>query len=113
MTTDAPTRTTPKAMLWIGRVISAIPVLMMGGMGAFMFFASPAKAVEGMTKYGYPAHVVKPLLIVMITSAVLYAIPQTAALGCSAAVRPRTLVPGRAAAVTSVARCSTFGSSST
>jgi hypothetical protein len=81
MTTHSPTDATPKAMLWTGRIISAIPVLMMGGIGAVMFFASPEKAVEGMTKYGYPAGVAKPLLIVQIVSVVLYAIPQTAVLG--------------------------------
>src|SRR5215213_343060 len=81
MTTDAPTPTTSKAMLWTGRVISAIPVLMMGGMGIFTLFVKPAMAVEGMTKYGYPAGVAKPLLVVQIVSVVLYVIPQTAVLG--------------------------------
>jgi hypothetical protein len=81
MTTDAPTRTTPKAMLWIGRIISAIPVLMMGVMGAVMLIAAPAKITEGMTKYGYPANVGRPLVIIEIICAVLYAIPQTATLG--------------------------------
>ena len=79
--TDEPTRTTPKAMLWIGRVISAIPVLMMGGVGAAMLITSPGKITEGMTKYGYPANVGRPLLIIEIICAVLYAIPQTATLG--------------------------------
>jgi hypothetical protein len=81
MTTDAPTRTTPRAMLWIGRIISAIPVLMMGVMGAVMLITSPGKIAEGMTKYGYPANVGRPLVIIEIISAVLYAIPQTATLG--------------------------------
>jgi hypothetical protein len=79
--TDAPPNPTPKGMLWTGRVISAIPVLMMAGMGLVMLFAAPDKVAEGMTKYGYPAGVARPLLIVMIASAVIYAIPQTAVLG--------------------------------
>ena len=54
-TVDPPTRTTPKGMLWTGRVISAIPVLMMGGVGAAMLITSPDKIAEGMTKHGYPA----------------------------------------------------------
>ena len=87
MTADTPTtdirstNVTPKGMLWTGRVISAIPVLMMGGMGAFMLFAAPDKVTEGMTKYGYPANVGRPLLIIEIVSAVLYLVPQTAVLG--------------------------------
>jgi hypothetical protein len=80
-TVDTPTRTTPKGMLWTGRVISAIPVLMMGGMGAVMLITSPDKISEGMTKYGYPANVGRPLVIIEIICAILYAIPQTAVLG--------------------------------
>ena len=87
MTTDAPapatsqSRTTSKAMLWTGRVISAIPILMMGGVGLLMLFAFPDKVVEGMTKYGYPASAARPVLIVEIICALLYLIPQTAVLG--------------------------------
>ena len=81
MTTNAPTHTTSKAMLWTGRVISAIPVLMMGGMGTVIFFTSPNMVIDGMTKYGYPAYIARPLLVVVIACALLYAIPQTAVLG--------------------------------
>src|SRR5439155_1494350 len=75
MTTNAPTpltysmppmRTTSRAMLWTGRVISAVPVLMMAGVGTFMFIAKPDVVAEGMTKYGYPAGVARPLLAVEI-----------------------------------------------
>src|SRR4051794_12927836 len=72
---------TPTAMLWTGRVISAIPVLMMGVMGAVMFVTSPNVVVEGMKKYGYPEYVGRPILMVEIACAVIYAIPQTAVLG--------------------------------
>lgn len=81
MTTAPLTRATPKPMLWTGRVISAIPVLMMGGLGTFMFFAFPDKVTEGMAKYGYPAGVARPLLVVEIVCTLLYLIPQTAVLG--------------------------------
>src|SRR3954469_19998577 len=74
-------RRTSKGMLWTGRVISAIPILMMGGIGLVMLFAAPEKVREGMTKYGYPAGVARPLLIIEIICAVLYLIPQTAVLG--------------------------------
>jgi hypothetical protein len=81
MTTDATTRATSKAMLWTGRVISAIPILMMGGMGLVMLIAFPEKVTEGMAKHGYPPGVAKPILIVEIVCAVIYLIPQTAVLG--------------------------------
>ena len=80
-TPDTPARTTPRGMLWTGRVISAIVALMMGGLGAAMLIASPDKITEGMTKYGYPATVGRPLVIVQIICAVLYVVPQTAVLG--------------------------------
>ena len=81
MTPDAPTPATSKAMLWAGRVISAIVVLMMGVLPVVVFFAAPKMVTEGMTKYGYPAGVGRPLLLVEIACAVLYLIPQTAVLG--------------------------------
>jgi hypothetical protein len=62
-------------------VISAIPVIFMtvGGL-VFLFFASD-KVTEGMTKYGYPASAARPILIAEILCGLIYAIPQTAALG--------------------------------
>jgi len=72
---------TPKWMLWTGRVLSAIPVLMMGVMGAVIFIAKPEMMAEGMKKYGYPEYAVRPIVIAEITCAVIYAIPQTAVLG--------------------------------
>jgi hypothetical protein len=81
MTIDAPTRRTPKSMFITGWVISAIPILFMAGLGTYFFFFKPDMVTEGMTKYGYPAHVARPLLVVEIACAVLYLIPQTAVLG--------------------------------
>src|SRR4051812_1591617 len=85
MTTDATVegvpRRTPKAMLWTGRIISAIPVLMMGVVGAVILVAFPDKAAEGTAKYGFPAGVTRPLFMVEIACVVLYVIPQTAVLG--------------------------------
>jgi hypothetical protein len=86
MTTDAPVessvpRRTPKAMLWAGRIVSAIPVLMMGVLGAVMLVKPPANAAENMAKYGYPASVSQTLLVVEIACVVVYVIPQTAVLG--------------------------------
>ena len=77
--TPAPAQS--KAMLWTGRIISAIPVLMMGVGGVVMLFAPPEKTAEGMAQYGYPASTARPLLVVEIICVVLYVIPQTAVLG--------------------------------
>jgi len=70
-----------KAMLWTGRVLSAIPVLMMGVMGLVIFFTKPEMMKEGMTKYGFPENVAKPIFFVEMACVVLYVIPQTAVLG--------------------------------
>ena len=85
-TTDAPVATPPsrptsKAMVWTGRVISAIPVLFMAGIGLVIFFTRPEMMNETTTKYGYPAGVVRPLFFVELACVLLYVIPQTAVLG--------------------------------
>jgi len=70
-----------KVAFWVGWVISAIPILMMGVMGAAIFLFKRSMVEEGMTKYGYPAGSAVPILIAEIVSVILYAIPQTAVLG--------------------------------
>jgi len=76
-----PAHVPSKAMLWTGRVISAIPVIFMTIGGLFFLFFAPDKVVEGMVKYGYPAGAAKPILITEILCGLIYAIPQTATLG--------------------------------
>src|SRR3954468_5154598 len=71
---------TSKGVLWTGRVLSALPVLMIVG-GAIFGLAKPAMVTEQMTHYGYPEGVSKPLVIVELLCALLYAIPQTSVLG--------------------------------
>jgi hypothetical protein len=70
-----------KGAWWAGWIISAIPILMMGGIGTFILLFKREIAVDGNVKYGYPASVTVPLLIVEIICVILYAIPQTAVLG--------------------------------
>src|SRR6266404_4663745 len=72
---------TPKAMLWTGRILSALPVLLMGVGGIFFGLMKPDEVAKGVTHLGYPAHVARPILILEIVCAVLYAIPQTSVLG--------------------------------
>ncbi len=70
-----------KALVWIGRVLSAIPVLFMAGLGTVFLITNPSMVTEGMVKYGYPKESAIPVLIVEIICAIIYAIPQTATLG--------------------------------
>jgi hypothetical protein len=77
----SPAAPVSKIAFWVGWVISAIPILMMGVMGAVIFLFKREMVAEGMTKYGYPTTAAVPILIVEIGSVLLYAIPRTAVLG--------------------------------
>ena len=68
-------------MFWTGWVISALPILMMGGLGTFMLVFEPDIIAKSMKDLGYPANVATAICAVEIASAVIYAIPQTAVLG--------------------------------
>lgn len=75
------TAITPNWMLWTGRVISALPVLMLL-MGAMMSFNMPdANKKEMEEKMGWKASVAPALGVVILVVVVLYVIPQTAVLG--------------------------------
>lgn len=67
-------------MLWAGRILSALPVLMLL-MSAGMKFTKGPEVMEGMAKFGYAESVVIPLGIVELACTILYVIPQTSVLG--------------------------------
>ena len=71
---------TSKAMLWTGRIISALITLFMLFDGAIKVMKL-APAVEGTLHIGYPASLVVPIGVAALISTVLYAIPRTAVLG--------------------------------
>ncbi len=71
----------PKGLVWTGRVLSAVVVLMMGVMSIIMLFTNRAMMAEGFKQQGYPESAMVPVVIVEIVCAFLYAIPQTAVLG--------------------------------
>lgn len=77
-TSTAPT--TSKAMLWTGRIVTALPVLMLT-MSAVMKLTKAAPLVEGFKKFGYAESLALPIGIVEVICTVLYLIPQTAVLG--------------------------------
>lgn len=68
-------------MFWTGWIISALPILMMGGLGTFMLLFKADFAEKSMRDLGYPAHVSTTLCAIEIACAIIYAFPQTAVLG--------------------------------
>ena len=74
-------RRVSKVAFITGWILSAIPILMMGVLGAFILIFKREMAMEGTTKYGYPSSSVVPIMIVEIICVILYAIPRTGVLG--------------------------------
>jgi hypothetical protein len=81
MTTEPATpRPSNSAMVWVGRVISAlacVPFLP----SAIFKITQNAQVVDGFTKMGWPLSTAVPLGVIELACVVLYAIPQTAVLG--------------------------------
>lgn len=69
-----------KAMLWTGRVLSAIPVLLLLFSASLKLMRNP-QAVEGMVHFGYPANTLLPIGMTELTCTLLYIFPRTAVLG--------------------------------
>jgi DoxX-like family len=69
-----------RKMVWAGRILSALPVLLMVGTGLFGLLKPEAMAPQ-FAHYGYPDGSLARIVIVEIVCAVLYAIPRTSALG--------------------------------
>ena len=80
MPPDIQTAPVSKKMLWTGRVISALPVLLMV-FGAMFGILKTAAVLPGFAKYGYSDKVLVPICIVELICVIIYAIPQTATLG--------------------------------
>jgi hypothetical protein len=74
------TETTPKWMVWTGRVISALPVLMLIMSGLTKFHLGEENTANTI-KMGWDPNIMPALGVVEIGSALLYVIPQTAVLG--------------------------------
>ena len=70
-----------KWVLWSGRILSALPILMML-MSATLKFMRPPQAVDSFVhQFGYPENELLILGVVELACAALYAIPRTAFLG--------------------------------
>ncbi|MGH9555669.1 MAG: DoxX family protein [Terriglobales bacterium] len=73
--------TSRRGMLWTGRIISALPVLMLL-MSSIMKFARPPQVMEQFVgKFGYPESTIFPIAVLELSCAVLYVIPRTRVLG--------------------------------
>jgi hypothetical protein len=71
----------PIWQLWAGRVLSALPVLLLL-LSASMKLLHPPMVVETFVgKLGYPANVLPALAALELFCAVVYAVPRTAVLG--------------------------------
>ncbi|MHB8503106.1 MAG: DoxX family protein [Candidatus Acidiferrales bacterium] len=77
METEAPIS---KKMLWMGRILSAIPVLLML-FSAALKLMKPAPVMQAFAHFGYPEHFLFTLGIVEALCCVVYVIPRTAILG--------------------------------
>jgi hypothetical protein len=69
-----------KPMLWTGRVLSALPVLVFVVTGMFGLL-NPAAALQGFAHYGYPDSAMLPIAIAEIACVIVYVIPRTSVLG--------------------------------
>ena len=77
---DYPTTPISKKMLWAGRVLSTLPVLVLL-FSAVMKFVKPAPVVEGFAHLGFPERLALGLGILEIACTAVYVIPRTAVLG--------------------------------
>ena len=69
-----------KKMLWTGRILSTLPVLMLL-FSAVMKFVQPPGFAEGMAKLGIPENLALGLGLLELACVILYIIPRTAVLG--------------------------------
>jgi hypothetical protein len=80
MSTEAvPLPVSPVAK-WSGRVLSALPALLLTMSGVMKVTQNPL-VIEGFQKMGYDPAVALPIGIVELVCTVLYVVPQTAVLG--------------------------------
>ena len=69
-----------KKALWSGRIMSAVPVLMLL-LSAAMKFAKPPSVTEGFTQLGWSLDSIVGLGMLELACTVVYLIPRTAVLG--------------------------------
>jgi len=80
MKTTVETTPVSKKMLWAGRVLSSLPVLLFAFTATFCLL-NPAAAAQGFAHYGYPDGAMLRITFLELACAIVYAIPRTAVLG--------------------------------
>lgn len=66
--------------IWAGRIVSAIPVLMMGLSSIFKLVGG-SQMLKDWDAFGYPRSALVPIGILELACAIVYAIPRTSVLG--------------------------------
>ena len=69
-----------KTTLWIGRVMSALPALLVL-LSSVMKLMKTAAVMEGFARAGVPERLIIPVGIIELVCVIVYVIPQTAVLG--------------------------------
>jgi hypothetical protein len=69
-----------KAVLWTGRVMSVLPVLLIL-FGSLMKLMKTAAVIEGFARAGLPERLIIPVGLIELICIAVYAIPRTAVLG--------------------------------
>jgi len=69
-----------KKILWLGWILSILPVLMLL-MSAVTKFLKPAPVLEGFSRLGVPESLALPLGILELVCTVIYVVPGTSVLG--------------------------------
>jgi hypothetical protein len=80
MRSDTQTASISKKMLWAGRLMSALPVLLLLFSGV-MKLIKPVSVVEGFVRLGYPESLALDIGVVELGCAIVYVIPRSAILG--------------------------------
>ena len=80
MPSDMQTTPASQKKLWAGRIISAVPVLLLLFSGV-MKLMKPPSVLQGFAGYGYPESMLVVIGLLEIACTVIYAIPRTSILG--------------------------------
>jgi hypothetical protein len=67
-------------MVWTGRIMSALPVLLLL-FSATLKFLKPPSVAQGFTQLGISENLAQPLAVLEVACTVLYLIPRTSVLG--------------------------------
>jgi len=74
------TTTVSKTILWTGRVMSALPVLLIL-LGSVMKLMKHPSVLEGFARAGLPERLIVPVGLIELVCVVVYLIPRTSVLG--------------------------------